>query len=167
MNRKSKTIALGGILGALCMISLYAAVYSPVSKLAFYSLSSLFVSLIVIETGAKWGWVFYIATSALALFIIPDRISLIPYLIFFGNYGIVKYYIESIGRLLPEILLKGVFTSACGTAAYFLYTKILGISFTYKIPIYGLLALSIGVFFIYDFAYTRIIAYYIRRFKNR
>ncbi|NLJ40204.1 MAG: hypothetical protein GX352_01120 [Clostridiales bacterium] len=166
MNKKSRTIALGGILGALCVISLYAAVYSPVSRLAFYSLSSLFASFMVIESGIKGGWLFYAATSALAFLIIPDRVSLIPYLVFFGNYGVVKHYIESIGLLLPEVLLKGICVSVYGVVIYFLYTKVFDISFESKIPIYGLLALLIGVFYIYDFVYTKIIAYYTRRFKS-
>ena len=81
----TRKVALGGILLALTVIILYAESVMPTSKLSLYALSSFFVSVIVIESGIRAGWIFYVASSLLALIIIPDKIALIPYLVFFWS----------------------------------------------------------------------------------
>ena len=164
MKRKSKMIALGGILAALCIICLYLAVHLPTNRLFFYSLASIFVSFIILESGMKSGWLFYMTTSALSMFIIPNKISLLPYLVFFGLYGIIKCYIESINLIPLGLILKGVFFLACGGILYILYSQVFIINITLKLPLYGVFGIFLAVFFIYDYIYSRIIAFYKARF---
>ena len=165
MRKKSRIIALGGIFSALCVISLYIAVYIPTNRLFFYSLSSIFVSFIVMEAGVKGGWLFYAATSALSMLIIPNKISLLPYLIFFGTYGIVKCYIESMNLAPLEVILKGIFFLACEGILYILYSKVFIIDIASKLPLYGIFGIFLIIFFVYDYIYTRIIDYYLKRYK--
>lgn len=166
MKKKSRTVALGGIFSAICIISLYMAVYLPTNRLFFYSLSSIFVSFLIIESSVKGGWLFYAATSALSMLLIPNKISLIPYLIFFGTYGIVKYYIETIKNLPLEILLKGIFFLASEAILYILYTKVFGRLISSEIPVYWVFGAFVLIFYVYDYVYTKMISYYIGRFKQ-
>lgn len=51
-------VALGGILAAICLICLYLAVYLPANRLFFYSLASIFVSFIILESGTSTAGAF-------------------------------------------------------------------------------------------------------------
>ena len=59
MKEKSRTIALGGVLLALSAASLFLASFVPGIELSFYALSSFFTAAMVVEAGAKGGWMFY------------------------------------------------------------------------------------------------------------
>jgi hypothetical protein len=76
-NSSSKVIALSGIFLALAVLSLYAQSLAPAGKLSLYALSSLFVSVIVIEAGIYAGWLFYLASSLLAFILVPEQVK--PY----------------------------------------------------------------------------------------
>ncbi|HZJ58162.1 MAG TPA: hypothetical protein VFD89_08000 [Clostridia bacterium] len=164
MKKRSKMVALGGILSALCVICLYLAVYLPTNRLFFYSLASIFVSFIVMESGIKSGWLFYIATSILSMLIIPNKIGIIPYLVFFGIYGIIKYYIESVNIIPIEIVLKGTYFIAGEGILYILYSRILKIDITTRLPIYVVFGIFLVIFYLYDYVYSRLIAFYRKRF---
>jgi len=160
-------VALGGVLSTLCILSLYLAVYLPTNRMFFYGISSIFSSIILVESGIKWAWTFYGATSMLAFLVIPNKIGLIPYLLFFGLYGIVKYGIEGIRNMIFEIILKGgffIFTMA-GTAVI---VKELFVGDVYsKFPLYAVVVIGVIVFYIYDYAYTKFVIYYETNLRKR
>lgn len=167
MKKKSRIVSLGGVFSALCVIFLYLATYIPGNRLFFYSLSSIFVALVIIESGTGVGWLFYGATSVLSLLVIPNKIALIPYLLFFGCYGIVKYYIEWINILPLELIVKGVFFLICQVVLYIVYTRIFIIDIGAKIPIYMVFAIFLIIFYIYDYVYTRVIELYSKGYKQK
>ena len=102
---KAKKIAESGILIALTIIVLYAASILPVSKLTVLTIASCFIPIAIMQTSLKNTIVIYVASSLLSLFLIPINIAL-SYILFFGIYGIIKYYIEKLKNLPLEIFLK-------------------------------------------------------------
>lgn len=108
-SMKTRTAALGGILLALSVATLFFASFVPGVELTIYAVSSVYTAIMIIETNSKGGGIFYIASGILALLLIPNKAAVLPYLFFFGIYGIVKYYIEKIGKLPVEICLKLLF----------------------------------------------------------
>jgi hypothetical protein len=167
MPSRSKKVALGGVLGTLCMICLYAAVYLPINRIFLYGVSSIFCGIILMETGAKWSWTFYIATSALALLIIPNKIGVIPYILFFGLYGIIKYYIEKLKILALELVLKGTyFLLSAVCIAAIIKDLFLGNVYS-KFPLWMLGIAGVVIFYLYDYVYSRFIGYYVTRLKKR
>jgi hypothetical protein len=162
----AKRLTLGGVLIALTLIVLYAESVLPTSKLSLYVISSFFVSVIVIESGIRTAWIFYIASSLMALIIIPDKIAMIPYVVFFGVYGIIKFYIERLGKLIAEYILKFGYFNLCLLIAVLLIKEFfldsLGVSFPLWIVIVGLEA----VFLVYDYVYTLFIQYYNRKIRT-
>jgi hypothetical protein len=160
MHNNSRIAALGGILGALCMICLYLAVYLPTSRLFFYGISSLFCSIMIIEFGIKAAWIFVFSTMLLSFIIIPDKIRIIPYISFFGIYGIIKYYIENIKYRTIRIALKGIFfvISVCLTAV--IAKELFFADMESKLPVYVIGLIGLAVFYVYDYAYSKFIVYY-------
>jgi hypothetical protein len=163
----AKQAALNGIMAALLLITLFFAAYSPTGRFSLYALSSFYVSILVIEFGAKNGWAFYVATNILALFLIPDKVGLLPYTFFFGLYGLVKYYIEKLGKLVPEYILKLMFFNIClGAGFIFIKSMLLG-DINLRIPLWiVVLALEI-VFIIYDYVYSLLVQYYWSKLRNK
>lgn len=166
MTGKSRTVALGGIFGSLSLLTLFGAAYVQTNTLFFYGASSLFVSFLVVEAGIGAGWVFYGSTTLLAFLLLPDKLVVLPYAVFFGLYGLIKYYTESLKKTVPEYTLKGAFFAAAVAAAYFLYTRLFAMEIIFMIPLYYLILPAVLVFYIYDYLYTRLLSFYIHRFHR-
>lgn len=167
-NRSNtKKIALNGILGALTLICLFLAAILPTNRLAFYALSSFFISIAIIESGIKAGWLFYAATALLALIILPEKLGLVPYVIFFGFYGIAKYYIERLNKLIPEYIIKFAYFNLCLGIAWLLIRQLFVAEITVKLPWFVIVIALELIFLIYDLVYTMFIAYYRDKLKNK
>jgi hypothetical protein len=163
----AKKAALGGILGALTIICLFFAVTLPTSRLSLYALASFFISVVIIETGIVSGWIFYGATGLLALLLLPDKTGVVPYVIFFGLYGIIKYYIEKLGKLVPEIILKLVFFNACFFAAVYLIKSFFMMEIKVQLPWWALILIFEVIFLVYDYVYSLFIDYFRKKIRPK
>lgn len=162
----SKRIALTGVLMALAVITLFLASVLPTNKLSFYALSSFFISIVIIEFGARTGWVFYTASSLLAFFVVQEKIRLVPYLIFFGIYGMMKFYIERINNIIIEYILKILYFNISLAVSAAFAKKFLFEGVEIKFPWWiFIIALEI-IFIIYDYVYTLFVQYYRQKLKK-
>jgi len=168
MKNSSKKIALNGILAALAVICIFLATILPTSRLSFYALSSFLIAIIIIEYDAKTAFIFYIVTNIISFFLIPDKIKIIPYSIFFGIYGIVKYYIEKINKIVLEYVLKYIYFNVCVLVLFLLFKDLivadLNIDIKYLLWI-GFLVMEI-IFILYDYIYSLFIQYYIKKLRR-
>jgi hypothetical protein len=156
---KAKTIALNGILSALAVICLLLATVMPTGRISLYALSSFFIAVSIMESGIKAGWLFYAATSLAGFIIVPEKLALVPYAVFFGFYGIAKYYIEKIGRTIIELIIKYAYFNVC-LGAVFLFAREFVADPEVKLPWWILVVALEIVFFLYDFVFTLFINYY-------
>lgn len=165
---RTKSVAVGGLLIALTLISLFLATILPTNRLSFYALSSFPVAVIVLEYGIKRGWTFYAASSLLALILIPNKLATVPFIVFFGVYGVLKYHIELLRNLYLEFGLKLGYFTLWLAVAFFMAQEVFlgGASLLAKFPLW-LLALGLEVvFLLYDYVYTLFIQYYNTRLKK-
>lgn len=168
-KRKSgKIIALGGVLLALSLISLYIASFVPGLEMTFYAISSVFIPIMMIESKAKGGWVLYIACSIMSLLILPNKVAAVPYIFFFGIYGILKCYIEKIKNPIMQLILKfSIFTVIVIVGYNFFYSLLFGVITLRDFSPLILLLISEVFFLFYDIILTGVINYYYRRFYGR
>ncbi|MBN7774624.1 hypothetical protein [Clostridium aminobutyricum] len=167
-KNNTKMIAIGGVLLALTLVCLYAASFVPAMELSLYALSSIFVPAMMIETKGKGGWILYIACSILSLLILPNKIGAIPYIFFFGIYGIIKYYIEKIPSPVVQVILKlTVFTAIMLVFYNFFYSLFFGVISLPDLPILAILAGGEVLFILYDALLTLIITYYYNSIHGR
>lgn len=162
----TKRIAFTGILGALAVITVLFAALMPTGRLSLYSLSSFYVSIVIMEYRIGSGWLFYAATALLGLIIVPDKIAVLPYLLFFGIYGIIKLYIERIRKLAVEFLLKLVYFNISIGLCYILAKEILFGEIKIDIPWWALIVVLELVFIIYDYVYSLFIQYYDEKLRK-
>jgi len=156
----TKRVALSGILIALTVIVLFLATTLPTSRLSLYALSSFFISIVIIEYGIKNGWFFYLASLILTFIVIPNKIGLIPFVIFFGIYGLVKFYIERLNRIAVEYVLKVIFFNMSLVIGIFFVKEFFLESINIRIPLWAIIAVLEIVFVIYDYVYSLFIQYY-------
>lgn len=165
-NTRVKRVTLSGILLAFTVICVFLAANLPTSRLSFYALSSLFLAVVIIEFGSKAGWAFYIASGVLSTVLIP-RLEVIPFIVFFGVYGLIKLYIEKLHSRISEYILKLIYFNICLVLGLmFLKEFILG-GVNLSMPIYIVAGLLEVVFIVYDYIYTLFIRFYGAQLKPK
>lgn len=164
-----KTVALSGVLLALCVITLFLAGVVPGLELSLYALSSFYAAAVVVETkSGKGGLVFYVASVILSFLIVPNKAALLPYLFFFGLYGLVKYYVERLRKTWAEIVIKLLFFNlSWGVGLYFFKALFLANIGLPKVSVLLLAAAAEAVFLVYDFVFTLIIGFYHQRIHGK
>ncbi len=166
-RRKSPAtrMSFGGILLALSWVTLFFAAFIPGIELTLFSLSTLYVVLLVAETSALNGWLLYAACCILSFFTIPDKLALLPYVFFFGLYGLVKFYIEKIGKRPLEYVLKlAFFNVSWGVLIFVFKSAFLGNIGLPDFPFAVLVILGQFMFVLFDEILTRLYSYFHRRF---
>jgi len=165
---KAGSFAVGGILLALSVITLYMQALFPIADFTLYMISSFYISAIIIESGTSAGWIFYVASAVLAFIFVPNKIFLIPYILFFGYYGLIKYYIERLNRRPLEIVLKLLCFNAALFISIGLFRELLlgGLDLP-DFPGAVIILVLEAAFIAYDYFYTLVIDFYRKRIRRR
>ena len=163
---KTYKMALSGVLLAINMIVLFGATMLPGIELTLFAVSSFITAIVVMQASPKRALLFYVASSLLGMLILPNKVAMVPYIIFFGYYGILKYYIESTkilnlqgrSRQIAEQVIKAViFVLSFGSGiVFFKDTFMTGVTLP-EYPAAILVAASIVAFLGYDYVFTLII----------
>jgi len=157
--------ALGGILTAVSLIFLYFAFYLPSMKLTMYFLTGIIPGLVLVEMGVRQAWMLYGATSILSFIILGNAVSSIPYILVFGLYPIIKFYIEKTRRLIIQIPLKLAFFNIAIVLAYVICTKLFALNIATALPIGWIIIGIQPAYLLYDYIFTRVIFYYCDRVR--
>jgi hypothetical protein len=158
---KAKYIAENGIITALTLAILYSASILPISTLSILTVASCLIPISIIRTSIRGAVFAYIASSVLSFFLVTTNIALY-YALFFGIYGIIKYFIEKIRNISIELVLKLVAFNILLMIIYFIGTNLL-VNLNSKFPLYIMWIVAQIIFLIYDYALTLIISFYLNR----
>ena len=160
-------IALGGICLALTVVFMFGGSFVPGIELTLFALSSLFTAVMIIETGIGGGAMLFAAACLLGFFLIPNKPAILPYIVFFGYWPILKLFFEKITRPALQLLCK------CGFFALVLCVCLLGFRTLFAsavslpdFPVGILIVAGTGLLLLYDCILTYLINYYYRRFKH-
>ena len=167
-NNKTFKLALGGICLALTLIFMFAGSIAPGIELTLFAISSLFVAVMIIESGIGSGILLYIAAVILGLILIPNKVALIPYAFLFGYYGIFKYLIEKLSSGTSQLIIKIIFFAAILSIGLLGFKELL--FETVDIPNFPVAVLILGgtlFMLLYDYIYTLAINMYLRRVKGK
>ena len=153
------SVAYTALLAALSLVILYGSCLVPTGRAGVVGLAGLLPAAAVIS-----GVLCYAGTGILAFLLLPDKGNALLYLLFFGLYPLVKYSIERIRRLTLELVLKLAFFNGMLSVFWFVLRTI----FLSAIPLstQSLPLLYLGgsaVFLMYDFGFSKLIAFYIAR----
>ncbi|WP_099189831.1 hypothetical protein [Tepidibacter mesophilus] len=160
----SRKISFLGMLLGINQIMLFFSSIIPGNRLFFLGISSLPVALVIIEFGLKSGIMFYIASALLSFIIIFDKVYLIPYILFFGLYGVIKYLIEKDRNLVFEYTLKLISFNIILTIGYFIVRYLIFAKFNMNVVAF---ILAQVIFLVYDYAYGLFISYYYNKIQGK
>jgi hypothetical protein len=166
-NTAAGKCAFAGLMLSLTLLALLLTAVLPVNKLFLLAVSSVFTSLVLLECGRKWAWLFYLAASALGLWLLPLGPGNLAYVFFFGNWGLVREFLTSSSKYLA-LLLKLAYFNLMLLALYWLAVR-LGLSpklpFSFAMALFWL-ASQAGLL-VYDRALQLFLVYYAARFQAR
>ena len=167
-GNNSFRLALGGIFLALTVVCLFIASVIPGLELTFYALSSVFIGLMILETGLGGGSAVYAAAVLLGLLIVPNKVAVVPFIFFFGIYGIIKALAEKPQQKAVQLIVKTVFFAAVFSIGYLFFKEL----FFGNIDLPGwsfpvLLIAGIAAFILYDFIFTLILEVYKKRINKK
>ena len=167
-SRKTNRLALGGIFLALTVVSLFIASVVPGIELTFYALSSVFIGLMILETGIGGGLLVYAAAALLGFLLIPNKAAVVPFVFFFGIYAVIKCVAEKPQNKAAQMIIKVVFFAAVFCIAYLLFK---GLFFgNIDLPDWSfpaLLIAGIAAFILYDFIFSLILELYKKRVNKK
>lgn len=106
MRRTSYSVALGGIISAICLILEFSIGILPLFLYIFPQICALLIYILLDECGTKTSLCVYVGVSLLSLFICADKEGALLFVSFFGYYPILRVYIHKIKSKLLKIVLK-------------------------------------------------------------
>lgn len=173
-KRTAHRISLTAMFAAMSLLFLYLASILPTARLAMYFLSSVFVMGLVVEEEIALSFMMFFVVSALSLLLMPNPfLRVLPYVLFFGHYGIGKFFIESnIKDKIVRYVIKLLYFNIALVLLYLiLKTTFIAENIDLSVfPVWVLIIICEIAFVVYDFVFTKVTAYYynnIRRFLMR
>jgi hypothetical protein len=157
----SKKITYSGILLGLNIVLLLISNLISINTMFFMGLASLIISVIVMEYGVNTGVVFYIASIILSFIVMPNKAQWLLYILTFGIYGLVKYFIEKGRPIYIEVILKLIFANLVAVILYLILKNIVII----PINIITIIVYQVA-FLVYDYVYSLFIEYYNEKIKR-
>lgn len=161
-ENKARAISFSGIVLAFNLIIFALMNILPLNTIAMLVLASLFSSVIVIEVGTLYAFVFTIAADLLCFFIIYNKVHFFTYLFVFSFYGLVKYYIEkNIKKTVLQYLAKTVYAALSFCLLYYFVKTMIG----FDLNILYFIGFE-GAFIAYDYFYSIFIKYYLNKIRK-
>lgn len=172
MRKKSVRAAVCGLATALSITLMFLGGVVYVFAYTVPMLLGL-VSVMIKKTFGAGSAVFvYIATSLLSLILVPEKESVMMFILFFGYYPIVKSYFEKIKIKAVQFILKLLLFNASLAVIELICVYVFGIPF-FEDGVFSM-ALLIGfaaamnfVFVMYDFLLKIFLILYEKRIEKR
>lgn len=127
MRDISYRVALGGIVSALCLTAMFFAGIMPVLYLLLPMIAGVLMMIIAVEVSTGWAWLTYMSVGLLSLFITFDKESALIFIMLFGHYPILKFYIDRINKSFVRRTVKFLIFNVCVTVYFFVTVYIFGL----------------------------------------
>lgn len=148
---KTQNTMLYIMLGSMTVLCLYLSYIIPVVGFLFYILSSFFVMGVLADEKPLAAVILFLVVSGVTLIILPIPRAL-PYIMFFGHYGIAKYFFDKIRDKLIRPIAKFLYFNAFCALIYFLTiaTGYIDLGELISLPIWAIILILQPCFFVYD-----------------
>ena len=174
MNSTSYKVALGGIISALCLVSMFLTGVIPILSLALPMIAGTLMMIIKVEVSTGWSFLTYISVSMLSLFVTFDKESSVMFIFLFGLYPILKTFFDKVKLKLVRVLSKLIYYNVSVTIAFQITFKLFGMEelanqMNQYFP-HGMLVLLIAtnpVFLMYDYVLNNLIDIYYKKLKPK
>lgn len=125
MGKKTKAIALGGIVAALTFVLCWIGSVSMSAKFIMPAICGILLTVVLRLVSGKVALAVY-GVSALLLLLLPNRLSAYAYILLLGYYPILCEGLKKRSMWL-QLLCKAVILTAVGCIALFAGAAVLGL----------------------------------------
>ena len=179
MGAKSRQIALGGVISALCVAVMFLAGIIPLTQYTLPMTAGGLIMLMAVEIGNKPAICAWVSVSVLSLIIVPDRYTALMFTLFFGYYPIAKQKLERLPSRMVEYACKLLLFNVSAVASLFVLIFIFGAAQALEgvgefagfnpllVLILGNVLLGSVMFIVYDLLLTRCYTLYIDRYRQK
>lgn len=166
----SYRVALGGIVAALCLMTMVMAGVFPILYIAAPMVAGVLLVILVQEVSTGWAALTYAATAVLSVFVVPDREATLMFVLFFGYYPLLRPKIKKLPTKLLRLLAKLGLYQLFLVADYLLTVYVLGLPTfdefaPWVLPLLDLVATA--VFVMYDSLLDGLTAFYHQVVRRR
>ena len=127
MKDISYRVALGGIVSALCLVTMFLSGIMPALYLVLPMIAGILMMIIAVEVNTRWALLTYISVSILSMFITFDKEAALIFVMFFGHYPILRFYIEKIRSKLSKIIIKFTIFNVCIIGYFYVTVYLFGL----------------------------------------
>lgn len=127
MRDISYRVALGGIVSALCLVTMFLAGVLPALYIVLPMIAGVLMMIIAEEVSKSWALLTYIAVSILAMFITFDKEAALLFILIFGHYPILRLYTEKLPLKWLRRLVRLLIFNACVIAYFYVTVYIFGL----------------------------------------
>ncbi|MBR6386594.1 MAG: hypothetical protein IKS03_10840 [Ruminococcus sp.] len=127
MRDVSYRVALGGIVASLCLIAMFLAGILPAFYLILPMIAGLLMMIIATEVSTSWALLTYIAVGLLSLLITADKEAALIFIMLFGHYPILRFYLQKMHFKAVRFLIKIIIFNICVLSFFYITVYIFGI----------------------------------------
>ena len=152
---------------ALTLLCVYMANVLPVLRITMYFISSAFILGIMMERTTIGAFVSFLIVLFLGFVIVPVKVGMLPYLFFFGHYGIFKYFVDGNRGGAGALVMKLVYFNIGFALVYFFTDGWMTELLPMQLPWWGLLIAGEIIFLVYDWLLGKAAHGYFATLRNR
>lgn len=128
VSYKSKEITVSGICSALTLILMWFAGILPSGKISMLFAVSVLIPILLINFNTRTAFISYTVSCILCFLFVANKSISIAYILIFGNYGLIKYFIEKKNNLILEYILKTIYFNLVMVVYYLIAKYIIGLA---------------------------------------
>lgn len=152
---------------ALTLLAVMIANMTPVLRITMYFVASVFIMGIMVERMTVAALVSFAVVLFVGFLIVPNKGGMLPYLFFFGHYGIFKYWVDADRGGALTMIKKLIYFNVGAVLIYFQTGGFLTEQFPIQLPWWGLLIGAEIIFFLYDWLFTKATQWYYGFVRNK
>lgn len=166
-KRTAHRVSLTAMFASMSLLCMYLSSIIPFLSITLYFLSSVFIMGLLLEEEVALSFMLFAVVSGLSLLLMPITKAL-PYIIFFGHYGIGKYFIEKrIKDKVARYVLKLIYYNMCFVLAYLFVSELFLSNLEGTgLPLWGIIVIAEAAFIVYDFIFTKATGYYFNNIRR-
>lgn len=123
---------------------------------------------LVLEEEIGLSFLMFAVVSLLSLLLMPNILRVVPYVLFFGHYGIGKFYIEThVKDKVVGYILKLLYYNVALVLMYLLAKEVIQQDILdIGVALWLVIIIAEAAFVLYDYLFTKVTAYYFNNIRR-
>lgn len=127
MKNISYRVALGGIVSALCILTMFLAGILPALYIVLPMAAGILMMIMAVEVNVKWAVLTYCAVGILSMIVTFDKEAALLFVLFFGHYPILRFYIQKIRLKILRLAVKFLIFNICIILFFYVTVYLFGL----------------------------------------